>query len=164
MKNLKTHIREELLNIFRDECSYCGHELKITSQAEIEHIAPKGIARYTKFMFTEQNLGIACSYCNGFSKKGQFDTVASFDEEYSRCDFVIVHPYFDNPDDHYEWIDETVKILIIAKTEKGANSIKIFKLDDPKLAEARAKDKIFREYVLSHTQEELIDKIQSNLY
>lgn len=145
MANLKKSIKKNLKKIQGNVCAYCGLDLEETSEVNIEHIAPKGMRKnmktpfYPEFMFTAMNLVLACSYCNGFSKKGTIDTVSIYDFDYYQCDFSIVHPYFDDPNLHYDWAINNDKIIIISKSTKGSKSIEIFKLDAEQQTIARAK-------------------------
>lgn len=141
MKEIKSSISSQLNHFQNQKCCYCGLELWETSRGEIEHIAPKGSRKkaYPEFTFTKHNLAISCEYCNGSSKKGERDIIFRYNQNYSACEFNIVHPYFDNPKNHYNWINHDTKILISHKTWKGKYSIILFGLKD--LAIARAKQK-----------------------
>lgn len=145
MKSLKDSIRKQLKLNQNGKCAYCGLTLERTSNSEIEHIAPKGKLRngkvlYPEFMFTEKNLAFACHYCNSILKKGTFDTIDSKNNDYDKCTFKIVHPYFDNPDEHYSWVHVKDGILIKAKSLKATISIELFKLDTIEQSEARAEE------------------------
>lgn len=147
LDSIKEDIRAQLLKIQEEECPYCGLELGGTSSdRHIEHIAPK--SRYPQFLFTTSNLALACQYCNGVEKKGNIDTVSVLENEYEDCEFYLVHPYHDNPNDHYKWEEEDNKVLIIAKTDKGKWSIDLFELDSAKMTLLRAK-KILSETMLN---------------
>lgn len=145
MVSLKESIRRQLKLNQNGKCAYCGLALERTSNSEIEHIAPKGVLRngtvlHPEFMFTEKNLVFACHYCNSILKKGTFDTIKVKNSDYESCTFKIVHPYFDNPDEHYSWVATNDAILIKAKSAKAAISIRLFKLDSPEQSEARAEE------------------------
>ncbi|MED2708447.1 hypothetical protein [Bacillus toyonensis] len=139
---LKKHIRTQLANFQDNKCAYCGLTLNETSGSEIEHIVPKGGDKqpiHPQFTFTPYNLSLSCHLCNGPVKKGKKDTIITLDINYRLCEFSIVHPYFDDPKDHFDWIPKGKKILISDRTPKGKKSIEIFKLDDTAHNEARAK-------------------------
>jgi uncharacterized protein (TIGR02646 family) len=135
--SIKAHIKSRLLANQNDICGYCGLDLGGTSDGQIEHIAPK--ARYPQFTFERGNLVMACHYCNGFSKKGNHNTIANLAASYSANSFRLVHPYYDDPSFHYEWIAQDKKVIIKGISEKGKYSIRIFKLAEPKMTELRAK-------------------------
>lgn len=134
IENLKKHIKKELNDKQELYCAYCGMRLELTSEDQIEHIAPKGKDRYPQFMFNKSNLILACSLCNGFEKKekrGNFKTISKLEAEYQNCKFNIVHPYFDNPEDHLDLgSPENKRVTISSKTLKGQKSITVFKLDE----------------------------------
>lgn len=154
VKDIKIRIKKILLANQNEVCGYCGLDLGGTSEGQIEHIAPK--ARYPQFTFERENLVFACHYCNGFSKKGNHNTIFTLNDVYNLSTFKLVHPYFDDHSLHYEWVSENRKILIKAISEKGKYSIKIFKLDQLKLTELRAK-KIIAEIVLASVNTPQID-------
>ncbi|MFP3122601.1 HNH endonuclease [Ectobacillus funiculus] len=165
LKKLKERIRSQLSLFQNHECAYCGFKLGITSNDEIEHIAPKGkIGKrvlYPQFMFTEKNLALSCHYCNSILKKGTFDTIETYDEEYEKCTFKIVHPYFDDPSDHLDWLQEGEKILILCKNNspKGQASINLFELATERHSEERAEKaviKLLKETLPAGEYEELI--------
>lgn len=139
VSEIKKSIKEQLDDIQNQKCCYCGLRLWETSRGEIEHIAPKAGRKkaYPEFAFTTENLALACEYCNGSSKKGEVDTILRHDVNYSDVLFKIVHPYFDKPSVHYEWLNSSTQITVRHKTWKGKYSIILFGLE--KLATARAK-------------------------
>ncbi|NMM65234.1 hypothetical protein HBE96_21865 [Clostridium sp. P21] len=145
MTSLKKNIRIQLKSNQNGKCAYCGLSLERTSNSEIEHIAPKGKLRngtvlHPEFMFTERNLAFACHYCNSILKKGTFDTIKLKNSNYEKCEFKIVHPYFDNPDEHYSWVNTKEAILIKAKSTEATLSISLFGLDTIEQSEARAEE------------------------
>jgi uncharacterized protein (TIGR02646 family) len=134
---IKRYIRIFLTKLQDNKCAYCGLPFEETSNSEIEHIAPKGYN--PQFTFTPFNLALACHLCNGFFKKGRKQTITSLNTNYQKCVFLIVHPYFDDPEDHFDWIPNGHKIIISNKTPKGDESIKMFKLDNSAHNEARGR-------------------------
>jgi uncharacterized protein (TIGR02646 family) len=158
MKKLKKRLRKKLDMIQRGQCAYCGSIFGITSAMEIEHIAPKGESLYPEFMFHEKNLVGACELCNGVYKKHSKDIVETKSSIYENCIFKIVHPYFDDPDEHFDWDDK--RILISRISDKGEYSIKLFELDGIKLTSNRAKEYILNKigdgYPLSESDKSLL--------
>lgn len=132
MKELKERLRKELDILQEGRCAYCGNVLYVTSALEIEHIAPKGKDLYPEFTFHCKNLVAACSYCNGCHKKHAKDVVSKRDSEYEKCEFKIVHPYLDNPNDHILWTDDR-KVIIekASSSSKGQFTISLFGLEEP---------------------------------
>lgn len=161
MQKLHTVIREQL-KIYQDnECAYCGLHLEETGKSEIEHIAPKGGKKrphYPQFAFTRYNLALACNLCNSPIKKGTKDTFDYVDPiNYRQCTFKMVHPYFDNPEDHFEYSPSGKKIIVQPKTPKGIKSIEIFDLNNEAHCNARAK-----EILLKSLPEDTIEDIITN--
>jgi uncharacterized protein (TIGR02646 family) len=149
IKEFKSLLKSQLLIIQKDKCAYCSLFLNETSREEIEHIAPKGgniRPKYPDFTFTVCNLVLACSLCNGPTKKGMKDSIERKSPHYKRCKFKIVHPYFDDHSLHYSWTDTNNKTLIQGISTKGFASIKMFKLNSSQQTEARVRLKL-KEYL-----------------
>lgn len=111
-------------------CAYCESPLRRGAHA-IEHIAPKGI--YGEFCYEPQNLVNACTSCNSTSNKGEQDTMAKpvDGNDYAANSFTIVHPYFDNPDEHLKYYDaERTVFDKPACSAKGLETIRMFNWDD----------------------------------
>lgn len=138
--NIKTKIRGQLV-ASQNCCAYCGLPFKGSKDKQIEHIAPKANYRQPEFTFTLKNLVLSCVYCNGLIVKGSKKTIElPAHRSYKKCKFLIVHPYFDDPDEHYDWTDQGDKILIQVKNDsaQGRASIKMFDLDSEGMSMMRA--------------------------
>ena len=165
LKDIKDDIRAQLVSN-QDCCAYCGLPFKGNKDMQIEHIAPKAKYRYPQFTFTLENLVLSCMYCNDLIVKGTKDTIiAPSSNQYRKCNFSIVHPYFDNPEDHYDWTDNTIEVLIQVKNNslKAHNSIKMFDLDSQYMSELRGaitiRKKLKNEMPLTNDDEILITKV-----
>jgi uncharacterized protein (TIGR02646 family) len=163
IRNIKNAVRQQL-TLTQVKCSYCGLKLNGTSKGEIEHIAPKATGfRHPEFTFTLENLTFSCHWCNTSEKKGTKDTIRVKSNSYSNCQFNLVHPYFDDPNDHYEWTDNNLEILIQVKnnSQKAEFSIDMFKLATPEMNEHRAMQIRFEQLKantpLATADEQLID-------
>jgi len=122
-------------------CAYCGLPFKGSKDKQIEHIAPKANYRQPQFTFTLHNLVLSCGYCNNLIVKGTRPTVKlPAHPRYKKCSFLFVHPYFHDPDDFYDWIDEGDKIVIQIKNnrDEAKYSIEMFGLDSQEMSECRA--------------------------
>ena len=105
---IRTHIR----NHYRDLnslCSYCQKDISLqsASNSHVEHIIPKSKARH--FIFEPKNLCTVCSDCNEIKREQEVQKVEvnplRRKKEYKRYpsasnSFKIVHPHFDNYEDH----------------------------------------------------------------
>lgn len=137
---IKTKIKNQLI-VAQNRCAYCGMPFKGPKDKQVEHIAPKASFRQPQFTFTLQNLVLSCIHCNNLIVKGSRPTVQlPAHRLYSKCKFIIVHPYLDNPDLHFDWVDNQDKILIQVKdnSPKGKASIEMFELDSEGMSEMRA--------------------------
>jgi uncharacterized protein (TIGR02646 family) len=121
-------------------CAYCGLTIQVSqSRTEsVDHVAPKG--KYRRWAYEPLNLVLACFTCNSTLKK-ESDVVlipAGFTADtanYQDCDFEIVHPYLDTSSRHLRggW-DGTLNSppeAIVGLTQKGRNSMEMFRLADP---------------------------------
>jgi uncharacterized protein (TIGR02646 family) len=166
INQIREFIKEALIESQGKVCAYCGGRLDVTSGIQIEHIAPKGNGRYPQFMFHPTNLTLACSLCNGFEKKEKkehFKTIGKLEENYEDCYFNIVHPYLDNPEDHYELGINHLGITIKSKTLKGQKSIAVFKLDEEPQTNARWKCFLEHRYNIDPRFKTLFDEVCSPL-
>lgn len=104
-KALKNRISAHTIIAQGGRCAYCESMLLRGAHA-IEHIAPKGV--YGEFAFEPYNLVTACTSCNSTTNKGENDTVKHpvNIQDYAANKFVIVHPYFDNPEEHFKYLDD----------------------------------------------------------
>lgn len=163
IQNFKNIIKSSLLKLQNNCCAYCGLPLEETGKTEIEHFAPKGGAKkpkHVEFTFEPENLYLSCNLCNSPIKKGNNDTIAKKKIIYKDCVFNIVHPRYDNPDDHYEWLVYSKSILIQKRSVKGEGSIKLFKLDSAAHTEARARIEMLKKFSsISVDQQAVIEKI-----
>lgn len=155
---LKDDIRIKLDDLQGDNCCFCGLSLYETSNAQIEHIAPKG--KYPEFLFENQNLALACSYCNGFDKKGFKDTIYRYNPKYSKCRFKIVHPYFDNPEKHFSVAAyDQGKLILNYLTRKAKRSRRIFDLAGPNQTIARGKQYMYENLKFDEDTEKILQQI-----
>ena len=168
VKDIKTTIHNQLLEIQDKNCCYCGLKVNEGGRAEIEHIANKGGKKrpaYIEFVFTKKNLAIVCQFCNSSSKKGQEDILNNVDlTNYDNCTFKIVHPYFDNPDLHYSWSKGQYEILISHISDKGKKSIELFGLDSEAHTMARAKQIMYENKLSKYNRrQEIKDRVMNIL-
>lgn len=126
-------------------CAYCEIPLSKGAHA-IEHIAPKGI--YGEFCYEPYNLVTACSSCNSTSNKGEEDTIVGpvNRRDYAANIFRVVHPYFDNPEDHFKFRDADRAMFDIPNcSPKAQNTITMLNWNETwaynqRLRNARTRD------------------------
>lgn len=130
------HIRSRIRKFYRSQqqgiCAYCKAPVSTSAavNAQIEHIVPKSL--HTKFTFEPKNMCVVCADCNEIKRQqevtsGLSDTLRTPNIRYPRSSraFKIVHPHFDNYDEHI-----LVKGRIyVDKTDKGAFTISVCKLN-----------------------------------
>lgn len=121
---LRAYYREEQ----RGKCAYCKRALSGTAAANchVEHLLPKAL--YPGFIFEPRNLCAVCAECNSV-KRNQEVQNASVDtlnkakaKLYPRSAgaFKIVHPHFDEYDEHILLLK---KKFYVSKSPKGSFTI-----------------------------------------
>jgi uncharacterized protein (TIGR02646 family) len=109
LQEVRKEIRDFYKHHQRGVCSYCKQAISLVSVANchIEHIVPKSL--HSDFIFTPKNLCVICADCNQIKRDqetlGEIPetmTKASSRKRYptSSSAFKIVHPHFDDYDDH----------------------------------------------------------------
>lgn len=130
---IKIYLQQEQNNC----CAYCGIGLEAFDNSHRDHIAPQ--SRYPQFIFRPDNIILACPRCNGLNKKNNANTINNpVNKRYRKCNFNIVHPYFDNPSEHICYVGDNRGILIQSITHKGRETINLFELDSVYFTETRA--------------------------
>lgn len=160
VKDFKQILMAQMLKIQDNKCAFCGLELGETSRPEIEHIVAKGGCKrpaHPEYAFHRFNLAVACTFCNGSSKKGQKDVLLAANINYRLCDFSIVHPIVDDPELHYKWVNEDIRVVVSGISDKGKASIELFGLYTTQQSEARAKQIVWE--ALKKNQSQLIKSI-----
>lgn len=105
--DLRRHIREHYRVEQRGTCSYCKENISLqsASNSHVEHIVPK--SKVIEFIFEAKNLCVVCADCNEI--KRELETLKQEENplkkkyvRYPRSSnaFKIVHPHFDDYDDH----------------------------------------------------------------
>jgi uncharacterized protein (TIGR02646 family) len=159
---LKKSIKTKLEAIQGLNCAFCGMTLKVTSEEQIEHVAPKGRNRYPEYMFYPNNLVLACGLCNGFEKKERREfrnIIGKRRDFYELHYFNIVHPKLDNPRDHYDLGRDEDKITITNLSLKGQKSIAMLELDQEPHTTERGKMLMRHLYEISPTFRDLYNQI-----
>jgi uncharacterized protein (TIGR02646 family) len=133
----KKAITKQLIKRQKRRCAFCGTRL-FGEEDPRDHIAPK--AKHKEFTFEPRNLVLTCYPCNSICKKSQ-DTIVRKKKQYGRCTFSIVHPYLDVPSDHIDYVPGCPGEILIQKvggSQKGENTIMMFKLDSGNRTKERA--------------------------
>ncbi|MCH7338426.1 HNH endonuclease [Acinetobacter higginsii] len=100
---IRSHYRDHQNTI----CAYCKAKVSLVSasNAHIEHIVPK--ATHLQFIFEPKNLCVICADCNTIKRNQETSNdiknpLVKLNTRYPRSSkaFKIVHPHFDNYDDH----------------------------------------------------------------
>lgn len=104
-------------------CCYCRQ--KVLSKNKGDWQGDHVIARDThaQFMFEPRNLAICCRGCNGAkSNKNVLKNAKRKTFPVNSTDYLIVHPHFDEYDDHIRWFGQ---VCAPRKSTKGAKTIEI---------------------------------------
>jgi uncharacterized protein (TIGR02646 family) len=125
--DLKNSMSEYTLNQQKCKCAYC--EDLITGGAQLDHVVPKQL--HPEFCYEPKNLLTSCAVCNMYIKNAGDTIKQPVKRRYEKNKFLIVHPYFDDPDDHIKFINED-KVIIdeVGSTALGRDTIAFFHLND----------------------------------
>lgn len=104
-------------------CCYCRRQVLSKNKGDWQgdHV----IARDThaQFMFEPRNLAICCRGCNGEkSNKNVLKNAKRKTFPVKSSDYLIVHPHFDDYDEHIRWFGQ---VCAPRKSSKGANTIEL---------------------------------------
>ncbi|MBB4616735.1 HNH endonuclease [Sphingomonas abaci] len=125
LKALKGRIKSFYIAAQGSRCCYCDrHQGTENHRAwDVEHIVDR--AKYAWFLFTPRNLAAACPDCNlAKSETEVLKTRGRKTYPSSSADFKIVHPHFDQFNDHIFHY----RHVYIPKTPKGSFTIYTCKL------------------------------------
>lgn len=176
-------IRSDIRDFYRREqnakCAYCKQSVSLVSanNCQIEHIVPK--SKYIEFITEPKNLCVICADCNEIKRNQEvLNEVPNVTEKtnikrYPKSSnaFKIIHPHFDNYNDHILEING----FYLDKSLKGSYTILFCKLnrklhkigyENPVFSDAEVmilmenylseKDSLKRNYIIKRFQEMLI--------
>lgn len=137
------NIRTYLKLAQRGRCAFCRIRISVgTSWSNLEHMVPKDA--YPSFEFLPENLVYCCTKCN-MSKIVQ-NTISAPNPNpalqiypSNSGGFTIINPYHDPYESHIDFLDD-VLIVALNSSPKGLETIKLYKLFRPELAEDRASE------------------------
>jgi hypothetical protein len=160
-------LKEWLLeHVFCGKCAYCESKVGITGFGAGEHYRPKarvtkktrsGVIVIVTFRgkrhpgyhwlpYHWQNLLPACDQCNTMGKMNQFPILGKYvtsprGRGPAEIDAVekplLIHPYFDKPEDHLAFGEKGV---VASKSLRGETSIDVYNLTRGDLVAARQKE------------------------
>ena len=122
---VRAEIKDHYIADQNRRCCYCKREFPTDNKAvwDGEHIIAKSLAPH--FMFEPRNLAASCKDCN--IAKGEDEVRVnpkrkSFPNQSQH--YFIVHPHFDDYDDHVRWYGDVVRPL----SPKGGELVRMCKL------------------------------------
>jgi hypothetical protein len=113
---IRSRIKKHYLLAQRNTCCYCRQVIPEDHARawDAEHVVPR--STHPQFMFTPQNLALACLSCNvSKSNKQTLNDIGVIDYPFAGDDFLVVHPHFDAYNEHIESSD----FIYVARTPKG---------------------------------------------
>lgn len=137
--NIRTHLKLAQ----NGRCAFCRLRVSVgTSWSNLEHLVPKD--KYEQFEFTTENIVYCCTKCNmskviqnTLTNPNPVKATQLFPN--NSAGFLIINPYYDDYEDHIDFIDGII-IVTANNLPKGANTIRLYKLYRPELAEDRASE------------------------
>jgi hypothetical protein len=126
VEHIKPAIRQHYTREQNTTCPYC--QMQLNSERgrmwDVEHIIPRSTVE--NFMFHPLNLCVACVECNS-AKSNKKVTNSTAKKHYPRKGFTIIHPHFDNYQEHIKCIH--VGLFYFPRDSKGENTIYVCKLN-----------------------------------
>lgn len=141
--NFKQNIRVHLKLAHNGRCAFCRCKVSVgTSWSNLEHLVSK--TDYPQFKFQSDNLVYCCTKCN-MSKVRQNTLTNPHPDRTQQVfpnnsvGFEIINPYYDDFQGHLDFIDDII-IVVANNSNKGRETIRLYKLYRPELAEERASE------------------------
>jgi hypothetical protein len=126
ISGIKSEAKYHYKIIQRYRCVYCTKKIPVDHSAvwDVEHIVARETAPH--FMFIPRNLCVACKDCNG-AKSNQNILVNKKRKTYPKSAdaFLIVHPHFDDYENH---IAIYLNNIYSPKSRKGQKTIEVCNL------------------------------------
>ncbi len=131
----KQAITDELLVQQERKCAYCDSGLYAVHHHR-EHFVPKG--KHPRWVLWPRNIVLSCYACN--DRKGQVDTVETPGPSYRTTTFTIVHPFYDDPAEHFSFVPSAAPVLVVVQgaSDKGRKTVTLFDLASPERSKERA--------------------------
>jgi uncharacterized protein (TIGR02646 family) len=106
-------------------CAYCKQPVYTGNNAvwDAEHIISKRLN--PEFMFEPQNLAISCKDCNLAKGEQEVRKTKKLSFPRTSAEYRIVHPHYDNYDDHIRWMGP---VCVAISAEKGSSTISMCNL------------------------------------
>ena len=145
-------VKKELRDSQHNKCCFCEAKVSHISHGDVEHFRPKG-GYYSKesdllmtpgyywLAYDFSNLFFSCQLCNQIYKKNYFPLVdetrraKSHHDQWANEESLILHPEFDNPENHITFVAEVVLPKNIS--EKGKETIRRTGIDRKELEDNR---------------------------
>ncbi|HFK6079473.1 TPA: HNH endonuclease [Enterobacter cloacae] len=169
----KKEIKKHLIKMQENYCYYCGrsfflfgeNEKRFSRNIHIDHILPKKAAhgRYGRFTFEPQNLILACSICNGRDFKGSLDFCDEPSDDYDAMSFSIVHPYFENINQHFRIEDDGTAVKINRNKSKATVMERVFGINSTYMIESRLQNLTYIRQNPTPEEEDVITEITKNI-
>jgi uncharacterized protein (TIGR02646 family) len=163
IKAFKRAVKQHGMAVQNAKCVWCESKVGFSGRrsAHRDHIAPKDL--YSAWTFEPYNLALSCEYCNGFEVKKDLDTIAVLASTYADSQFHIVHPYFDNPEEHISFVHEEARIVMKSLSPKGIWTIDKMRLDSPSATANRALEAALKDIALPPHLVALIEQAMEGL-
>lgn len=170
---VKKEIKSYLTLKQESYCYYCGrsfylfgeNQRRISRNIHIDHILPKNAnhGHYGRFVFEPKNLILACAICNGADFKGRLDFCNTPTLDYDRMSFLIVHPHFDDINQHFVIGDDGRAIKINQDTSKADLMERVFGINSTHMIEQRLQNLFFIRQNLNRIEESEIQNITQSI-
>lgn len=118
---VRAEIKDHYITEQQYVCIYCKRQVVTENKAmwDAEHVIAR--EKVPSFMFTPYNLAISCRDCN--IAKGQKEVRTTTRKKFPNQSkhYRIVHPHFDNYEDHIRWIGD----ICVPLSDKGTATLEV---------------------------------------
>jgi 5-methylcytosine-specific restriction endonuclease McrA len=120
VKIVRKEIKDHYIAEQAHRCAYCHHPIYTNNNAvwDAEHVISK--QRNPEFMFEPRNLAISCKDCNIAKGEQEVRNTQKVSFPETSPEYKIVHPHFDNYEDHIRWAGP---VCIAVTADKGSKTI-----------------------------------------
>lgn len=172
LKDFKNAVKNFYRAQQEERCCYCQRvtvgEFKMV--LDIEHILPKGIADYRKYMFDPKNLCVACKRCNMEIKRQDISFFHGvMGEFYSSNNYRFIHPHSDIYWNHMKYSVQVendfmlIQYSVVDGSAKGLYTYKYFRLEELEINTLNVAQGLVNEEISPAIDQDLASEIRKLL-
>ena len=153
-KEIDSELKKHLHVVFHGKCGYCETKIGSPDFGNIDRYRPNNGVRDKKEYYQDlywwltlewDNLIYCCKQCNQY--KGNYfpingKRISSPKDDINKENRLLIHPYYDDPYDHFIIDDDNNSYAFTAISDEGLQTIELLRLNRTDLLDGRKKAKI----------------------